>query len=51
MKVPVWITIAVGAAGAVAAYLAVADPAHAAVWQTVAMVVSALVPVAHKAVS
>lgn len=51
MKIPVYVSIALGALGAVAAYLVTADPAHAGLWQTVAGAVAVLVPVAHKVAS
>lgn len=51
MKLPVYITLAIGSVGAVAAYLAAADPSRVVLWSTIAGIVSALVPVAHKAVS
>lgn len=51
INVPAWVSLVLGAIGAASAYLSRVDPGHAVIWVTVAGVVAALVPVAHKAVS
>lgn len=38
------VSVVVGAAGAVSAYLVSADPAHASLWQSISGVCAALVP-------